>query len=355
MEKTNKKINVLAPTVWFPNPHEQSKCIFTKNIIDQLIQSNSNIQYIVISPIPYFYSLKHIKNIFKIIRYKYITKEGYTIFYPRFFKLPYGLFARWRDKNYFKTYKKLIAKEKIHFDLIHVHGLIPDTPIAYKLADYFKKKLVIHIHDSKIPSDSVIKNALFASDKIITVSKFQKKQLIKTFPDLNETKISIIYNGILKRFFQVNPKHHHNNIIRFVSVGRLHPSKEIDWLVQNIEYIMEGIKYSLDIYGFGILEKKIKKIIALNKLSDKVYLKGEIKNEDLPEILANYDYFVSPTTYETFGIANIEALAVGVPLIVSRLDTLEEIIYDKSKVMFFEHKYINSLKNAINKAINKMG
>jgi mannosyltransferase len=48
--------------------------------------------------------------------------------------------------------------------------------------------------------------------------------------------------------------------------------------------------------------------------------------QDVPDLLATFDVFVLPTLAETFGIAVVEAMAAGIPVIASRIAAIEEII-----------------------------
>jgi glycosyltransferase involved in cell wall biosynthesis len=48
--------------------------------------------------------------------------------------------------------------------------------------------------------------------------------------------------------------------------------------------------------------------------------------DDVPDLLASFDVFILPTRAETFGIAVVEAMAAGIPVIASRVGAIPEII-----------------------------
>ena len=343
-------IKVLIPTIWYPNPVQIAKCVFTEQIVEGTLIDSNNISINVISPIP---SLYRVKEVYRQIKYKYHKSDNYNLFYPNFFKFPFNILKKQRDNNLYKVYIKTIERNNLEFNIIHVHGLIPDAFIAYKLSKYYNVKLVIHIHDTIIDFTEDLNKILLDTDRIIAVSNFQKNKLLKLFPSLKSDKIDVIYNGISSNFFDKTIESKTSDLIKFVHIGRLHPQKGVDWLVENINQIMKGINYNLDLYGNGPLENKIKKYIKENNLSDKVRVLDPINNSEVPELLSNYNFVISPTIYETFGIANLEALAVGIPIILSRLEILEEIFYDPTLVEFFNPKNISSLNNAILNAVNK--
>lgn len=64
----------------------------------------------------------------------------------------------------------------------------------------------------------------------------------------------------------------------------------------------------------GNLER-IKKLIGELELDDKVIITGRIENKDLPEIYHSHDVYLNTTSYESFGVALMEAASCGVPIV----------------------------------------
>ena len=93
---------------------------------------------------------------------------------------------------------------------------------------------------------------------------------------------------------------------RIVSVGRLHPQKNIPLLLKAFSvFINEYPDYSLEIYGEGPLENQIRDLIQEMNLQDKVFLKGFCK--DVHARIVNAAMFVMTSDYEGMPNALLEA------------------------------------------------
>jgi glycosyltransferase involved in cell wall biosynthesis len=112
----------------------------------------------------------------------------------------------------------------------------------------------------------------------------------------------------------------HGNVRKLLFLGRVHPSKGLDLLLPAWRAVQDRFpNWGLVIAGpdnGGYLKK-------LQKLADQLQLKrieflGEVKGERKWEVYRTAELFVLPTYSENFGMTVAEALAVGVPAIVSK-------------------------------------
>lgn len=353
--------NILVITTWFPNNYELSKGIFTKKIIAaQIKYTNCNI--IVISPIPYFPKInfsfipEKFRNIAKI---KYFNTEcGYPVYYPKYFKLPSPLSEKIDWFNYFNAVKKVIKKEKIKFDIIHSHGLIPDAYVATKIGKYFNIPIVNHVHDSYfddiyLKNKSKIDEVFEYSKKIISVSNFQSNIILKYYNHYAD-KIEVVYNGIDTIKFNYNAQNNHiiNTSYKFIFVGSINDGKGVDLLIKAF-HKLKDLPITLDLYGKGKDIISYKSQVKLLDINGKVQFKGEINNELLSKKLLEYSFFILPSRFETFGIVLIEAMACGLPVITSNIAAIPEIVQNEEIGILNESDNHISLAECIVKAINK--
>jgi glycosyltransferase involved in cell wall biosynthesis len=105
--------------------------------------------------------------------------------------------------------------------------------------------------------------------------------------------------------------------------------------ILSIEY--ENIE--LVVVGDGECREKYEHQIQNLGIQDKVRMIGRVQNEDVPKYLNEMDIFVLPSIEDSFGVAAVEAMACGTPVIVSDAGGLQEVVIEG------ETGYIVPMKN----------
>lgn len=103
--------------------------------------------------------------------------------------------------------------------------------------------------------------------------------------------------------------------LRLCSIGRLVTAKGFDVLIHAVSLARLGDDWELIIVGDGPLRSDIERSVAERGLSGHVHLVGRLTNPY--PLLASADLAVQASRWEGFGIAVLEALALGVPLIAT--------------------------------------
>jgi len=98
-----------------------------------------------------------------------------------------------------------------------------------------------------------------------------------------------------------------------ITASRLATEKHVDWIVEAVVLARKEIPdLTLDIYGKGADEEKLKKLIEKHGCQDAIKLCGQQK---LDEIYKNYEAYISGSTSEGFGLTLMEAIGSGLPII----------------------------------------
>ena len=98
-----------------------------------------------------------------------------------------------------------------------------------------------------------------------------------------------------------------------ITASRLAAEKHVDWLIEAVAEAKKQVPdVSLDIYGKGVEEDKLKDLIKKFSLQDSVRLMGQY---DLTEVYKDYEVYLSGSTSEGFGLTLMEAMGSGVPII----------------------------------------
>ena len=112
---------------------------------------------------------------------------------------------------------------------------------------------------------------------------------------------------------------------RLLSVGRLEPNKRLDRLLPLVAGLTADFpSVTLRIVGEGPARPSLERAIRDCSLSDRVILVGALAPAQVYDELRQADLFLFPSASETFGLAALEALAAGVPVIASDLPALRE-------------------------------
>jgi glycosyltransferase involved in cell wall biosynthesis len=105
-----------------------------------------------------------------------------------------------------------------------------------------------------------------------------------------------------------------------VFLSRISPKKGLDLLVTAFSRLHQQIPEALLVIagaGDTDLIQKIKQRVSDARLSDHVFWPGFVEGDEKAAVLADADVFVLPSHSENFGVAVVEALSYGVPVIVS--------------------------------------
>lgn len=121
-----------------------------------------------------------------------------------------------------------------------------------------------------------------------------------------------------------------------LSVGRLCAQKGQIYLLKAMRLLVQDQDYKLLIIGRGGLGQYLKQKVEEYALSGKVIF---LENRsDVPEIMRCCDIFLAPSLYEGFGIAVVEAMASGLTVVASGIDTFKEFIRDGENGILAEVK-----------------
>ena len=99
-----------------------------------------------------------------------------------------------------------------------------------------------------------------------------------------------------------------------ISAGRLVPrDKNMDWVIEAVVEARKSVpELTLDIYGEGEEEGRLRELIRRLKCGDYVHLCGFQK---LDEVYQKYEAYVSASWSETFGVTLLEAVGSGLPIV----------------------------------------
>jgi glycosyltransferase involved in cell wall biosynthesis len=226
--------------------------------------------------------------------------------------------------------RSLIQKHDI--DLVHSHLLWP-TFIA-RLACPRHVRFIFTVHNL-LSEDAFKVNKLSEIAEKLTYTKNQDIIFVSEAAQQDydqyigiKGKSLVLYNFVDDKFFHNKIEKTFNRNLSLVAVGNLKVQKNYLFLLEAFKQL-KGFPVRLDIYGEGPLKGELQQVIDRSQLP--VRLMGRCDQVEVA--LQNYDVFVMASLYEGFGISLLEAMASGLPVLVSDIPVFREVT--KGNALFF--------------------
>jgi glycosyltransferase involved in cell wall biosynthesis len=120
-----------------------------------------------------------------------------------------------------------------------------------------------------------------------------------------------------------------NGPVRLLTVGTVEPRKGLPGLIAALKALRDE-PWQLDVVG--ALDEDhaahLRRLIHHAGLSDRVRFHGRVSDEELNALLAKADIYVSPSRWEGFGLAVLEAMAAELPVVAIAAGAVPELIDD---------------------------
>lgn len=206
----------------------------------------------------------------------------------------------------------------------------------YRKYAYDYNKLNFFFFDIKKKCEE---NVMLRSNIVIALNKS-----IERYLQFRGIESKVIPNAIDLSLYKKNGD---DNFILYA--GRLNKLKGIDYLIKAYSGIQTT--HRLMIIGSGPDDCRLKKLVGIHKLTDRVDFIQWVNPYMLREYLSNCSVFVLPSLFETFGIVLLEAMACGKPVIASDIMGPRDIITDGKDGLLFEKGNITDLKSNLEECL----
>jgi glycosyltransferase involved in cell wall biosynthesis len=169
--------------------------------------------------------------------------------------------------------------------------------------------------------------ALRRSERVIAISGATKDDLIRSF-GVREEQIRVIYEGFDPRIFYPRKEGRSTQRSYLLYAGTLAPNKNIPFLLEVYsELRRRGLEIDLRLVGRYAPERAEELIAAVPlPYRTSVHFDGFVSDEELGEKMRGCTGFVFPSLSEGFGLAPVEAMACGAPVISSEATSLAEVV-----------------------------
>lgn len=191
--------------------------------------------------------------------------------------------------------------------------------------------------------------ALFSDgEKFLAVSEAVRKKLI--LAGCPADKIEVLRSGINLDRFEYRGFQPVREPLRVISVGRLAPNKGLEFCIRAIKKLVDrGVSVTYRIVGAGPLRESLEALVADLGLTETVTFEGAKTSDQVIDVLRQSDVLVTPSITgpdgEQEGLPNApkEAMAIGVPVIATRIGGVPELIEDRATGFLVDERDVDAI------------
>ncbi len=168
-------------------------------------------------------------------------------------------------------------------------------------------------------------------DVVVVNSPWMRSSIAASY-DIPESRIEVLHKAVELRPSRYRPVQHAKVI------GYLKSDPEVgglDCLIAALKELPED--YILRVAGPTAATYESYGALAEHaRVAGRVEFLGRIPHDEVPSFLAGLDVFVNPARFEALGVATLEALATGVPVVARRVGGLEEVLASGAAGLLFD-------------------
>ncbi|HKK88031.1 MAG TPA: N-acetyl-alpha-D-glucosaminyl L-malate synthase BshA [Saprospiraceae bacterium] len=229
--------------------------------------------------------------------------------------------------------------QSVELDVLHVHYAIPHAAVGFMAREILQEKgmylpVVTTLHGTDITLVGkrrafapIVEFSINKSDVVTAVSNDLRNQTYDYF-EINHS-IEVIYNFIDFNRFKAQDKSHFKQVIApegekiLIHTSNFRKVKRISDILDVFQKVREQIPVKLLLVGDGPERQLYERRCREFGFASDVFFLG--KQQAVEELLSIADLFIMASEKESFGLAALEALACGVPLITTNAGGLKEV------------------------------
>lgn len=207
------------------------------------------------------------------------------------------------------------------FDIVHGH-LFP----ALYLVGILAKVSVYTEHSTinnrrKVPLSRFIETFIYSRFSSITcITPEVKISLCEFLISANSKRMKVIYNGVNTETVFNDELKREGNDCNIAMIGSLSDKKDQETIIKSLPFLDCHV---LHLAGDGAKKEELVRLSIDNDVSDRVVFHGLVT--DISVFLAGMDIYVQSSKFEGFGLAAVEGMAAGLPVLCSDVPGLAEL------------------------------
>jgi glycosyltransferase involved in cell wall biosynthesis len=341
----HNKLIVLHLTVDYPDAHRSQTTLAVKNFID----ANNHVDHIILSlkrtPLPWRQNLQ--------------AGDGQgdaRVISIRYWGLPLGIQLATSMYVLARKLRELTAARGLRPNLIHAHKLTFEGLAGYWLSIWLNVPLVCSIRGEveykvfrfKPHYSWLYKKVLLHCEHVYYVSAWFRTA-IQRKAQLDLNKQSLLPNFVRIDLIDARETHERNRLVSILHLD-IYKKKGLDRLLPALRQTLDRFpELKLDLIGRGepATFSRLESLIKEQGVAGHVRLNGPLGHAELLSRLPDYAAMVLPSHNETFGMAYVEALLSGVPVLYSRGTGIDGYLDDIPAAIGVDPRSIASIRDGL--------
>jgi glycosyltransferase involved in cell wall biosynthesis len=352
---------VMAPSILFltnayPDFESSYRGVFIQKMAALIKDEGYEIS--VVTPKIYRKSLYHEKRDgIKVYRFPFFARDKLLIEYRN---IPYVKMIMYYLTGFLWAFYAILRNR---CDMIHIHWAIPTGLIGVLVGDLLKKPVIVTIHGSDFrmakEGSKLLKNIFLyvcrRSKQIFCVSELQTKEIEKM--GVKGEKISTLPMGIEESFLEAGRNRRERLGLQeytILSNRNLLPIYNVSLLIRAIPIVLaEEPRTMFLIAGEGTEKGALEREVRNLNINSSVKFLGRVPHEEMPNLLAQVDIYVSTSLCDGTSVSLLEAMGSGAFPVVTDIPANKEwvingengFLVNQSEEKILARKIIDAMRN----------
>lgn len=223
---------------------------------------------------------------------------------------------------------------------------IGNTPFVLTVYDMIHELFSHYFSVQETALIEVKKQLLQKATKVIAISESTKRDIIRLYPEVDESKIEVVYLSHSIKTSIIKELPLPQKYVLFVGNRGLY--KNFKFFLDAVMPLLKADnELSVVCTGPVFRDEELQDFQIRGVGNQMVHFKAA--DEELYSLFSNAKVFVFPSEYEGFGIPILEAMAAGCPVIVSNTSSFPEVAGDAA--LYFELNDLSALTKCLEKVV----
>jgi glycosyltransferase involved in cell wall biosynthesis len=231
-------------------------------------------------------------------------------------------------------------------DIVHVHSISTNLLWYWGMENLFVSPWGSDVRGNHSAIKTSYLRFVFRQAQVITATSHFLAATTRRY--YTDKEIHVVPFGVDCEVFRPTERINMTSAVTLGFVKHLRVKYGPEYLIRAMEMIVKQYPQTqLLVAGSGELHSQLEELTGKLGLTGHISFLGAVEHRRVPEILKSVDIFVMPSIQEEFGVAAVEAQAMEIPVVATRVGGVPEVVLDGETGILVEPRNSGQLAQAI--------